>query len=322
MNIRLFYVGPPEDLPNIVIKARIMAAFNVYADKPCVIEKYEDFRQLLSPLSSALQGSGLVVILPGKSLYETVKRSLISAMHLKCELSLDVIDALPAGMSAVEKELHAMFPLQSKIFYTKNGAYAPFACRSGKQNLVFCPAVNGYVKILETAVTDWLNRMIARPADDAEPYIKMFRLAAASLIRRNLTVAAAATKTVDFIRAPAQISGHLADCIKFSDQEVPTCDCEPQDHTARAAAQAAAACNSVLGMAMSNIFILKKNGYQQYVVYIAVSCDQEVTVSRVYSGDDEVTDFLKKAACEIFSLLNCMVDKLFVANESDDFDVF
>ena len=155
-----------------------------------------------------------------------------------------------------------------------------------------------------------------------EPYIMLFRRVASVLSQRNLSVAVAATQTADFVRTPASMGGRNASCFKFSSLPVPPCDCEPQDHTARAASSAASACNTVLGVAMSNIFLLKRNGSEQYVVYIAVAHDTNVTVSRVYSGDLPVKDFLKKTACELFSLLSCIVEALYGNAEPDDFEVF
>lgn len=322
MKISLLSVGEAAEQLNIAYRARIQAVFAVFAQEDCPIRVYPDFKQLLQPLSEALAEKQFTVIFAGSDCFESVKQSLIRALHLKCELSLDIIEQLPGDMSAVRKELHGMFPVNAVVFPSADGMYSAFCTRSGGQYLLLCPLCGNYMHILEQDIYRFLARTVSLPSDAAEPYITLFRRVAAALLERNLTVAVADTQTADFIRTPASMGGRSASCFKFSSTPVSPCDCEPQDHIARAASAAAARCNTVLGAAISNIFLLKRGGVEQYVVYIAVSHETNVTVSRVYSGDLPVRDFLKKAACQLFSLLSCIVEALYDNAEPDDFEVF
>lgn len=322
MKISLLSVGDAAEQLNIAVRARIQAVFSVFAEEDCPIGQYADFKQLLRPLSDSLADKQFTVVFAGSDCFESVKQSLIRALHLKCELSLDIIEQLPEDMSAVRKELHGMFPVNAVVFPSSDGMYSAFCSRSGTQYLLLCPLCGNYMHVLENDIYRFLSRTVSLPSDAGEPYIMLFRRVASVLSQRNLSVAVAATQTADFVRTPASMGGRNASCFKFSSLPVPPCDCEPQDHTARAASSAASACNTVLGVAMSNIFLLKRNGSEQYVVYIAVAHDTNVTVSRVYSGDLPVKDFLKKTACELFSLLSCIVEALYGNAEPDDFEVF
>lgn len=322
MKIRLLSVGEQALHLNIALCARICAAFSPFSQTLCSIEHYDGFKQLLLPLSKALAANELTVVFAGEDCYNVVKRSLLRALHLRCELSLDIIEKLPKEMSAVDKELQGMFPVQSQIFPSSNGLYSAFCCRSGAQYLLVCSLAGNYMSVIENEISAYLARTIARPSTDAEDYVRMFRGVAQELCDRNLTVAVASTETANFIKSPAVVSGRLADSFKFSPHAVPSCKGEPQDHIARAAVDAASVCNTLLGIAISNIFILKRHETQQYVVYIAVSHENSVTISRVYSGSQEIKPFLKRAVCELFSLLSCVVEKLYDAVEEDDFDVF
>ena len=322
MEIHLLSVGEQALQLNIALRARICAVFSRFTQKPCSMEPYPDFKKLLIPLSKALAAGQMTVIFAGEDCFNEVKRSLLRALHLRCELSLDIIEKLPQQMSAVEKELQGMFPVNAEIFPSADGLYSAFCSCSGAQTLLFCSLIGNYMKVLEEDIADYISRHFALPSSDAEGYVKMFRGAAQELYERNLTAAVACTQTADFIRSPAAISGRLAQSFKFAQTAVPACIGEPQDHIARAAADAAAECNTLLGIAMSNIFLSKRHDRQQYVVYIAVSHENSVTVSRVYSGSLEIKPFLKKAACELFSLLSCVIESQYDKTEIDDFDVF
>lgn len=323
VKIRLLSAGNAPDKLNIALRARLTAVFGPYSDSPCEIAHFSDYGALLSALAVSLDRNELTVVFVGASEGDEIKRSLLRSLHVKCELNLDVLERLPSELSAVEKEMHAMFPVDSEVFPTKDGRYSAFCCRAGENRLLFFPLYADFIRLAERQIACLLPRILTVPSDAGEPYIRLFRSVAKALYDRNVTVAVADTPTADFVKRPAALSGRIAHSFKFATESAVRRDDEtPHEHTAAAAVAAATACNTPLGLAMSNIYVLRKNGIEQYVVYIAASINNRANVSRVYAEGEPVREFLKRAACELFSLLLCSVDGLGEATEDDGFDVF
>lgn len=322
MNIRLMSCSNEAEEPNIAVRAKLMTFFSLYSDKCCTVKKYDSFAQLLPALADSLKSNQLSVIFTGVSDYAEIKNNLIKALHLKSEISVDILEKLPPDMSAVDKELHSTFPLNSVFFPTDNGTYCPFCCRSGKQYILFCPMVGNYIENIENNVAPFLSKIAISPTSEYEPYVKMFKDSAELLSKRSITAAVAKTNTAELIRFPAAIAGKAANSFKFSDIDIPSCDGDPQKYIADVAVRAAQSCNTLIGLAVSNIFSAKKHGAIRRVVYIAVSYENKVNISRVYSDSEDVTHFLKKAVCELFALLSCTVEKLASASGSDEFELF
>lgn len=322
MKVRLLSYAEESEQPNIVVKSRITSVFSVYSDKSCIIEKTTSVNDLLSKLGASLKDNELSVIFAGLSVYSSAKNTLIKALHLKSEISIDILDKLPEDMSAVDKELHSTFPCNSVVFSGADGSYSPFCCRSGKQYILFCPLSEKCLFLIENNISSYLAKICSRPSSDCEQYVKLFRDAADLLYSGSLTCAVANTSTCEVIRSIIGLGGKSAKTFKFSEEKVAPCRCEPQDHIAREAVKAANECNAVFGIAISNIFILKKHDTKQRIVYIAVYDNNNVNVSRIYSDSDDVNVFLKKACCQLFGMLAYSVTELLPVGRNDDFDLF
>lgn len=322
MRIRLLSVGISSDELNIALRARLTAVFGAYSELPCKINYFADFHSLLPVLSDSLEENELTVLFVSPSVCEEVKRSLLRALHLKCQLDSGILGRLSKALTAVEREMHAMFPENSRIFPTEDGRYSSFFCRVGENRLLFFPLYEDFIYTAEKRIFSALARIAPIPEKE-EPYLWLFHSVAKALYDRNLTVAVAGTSTAKYIQAAAIHTGQMGKCFKFCEKE-PVADEKqvPHDRAAAAAAQAAVACNTLLGISMSNIFVLKKNGAEQYVIYIAVSVNNRANISRVYARGEDIETFLKRASSELLSLLLCSVDGLNEASEDDGFDVF
>ncbi|MBR1811928.1 MAG: hypothetical protein IJ766_09855 [Clostridia bacterium] len=322
MHIRLFSCGAESDLFNIAVKAKTAAVFGSFSDGPCVIESYRDLHAMLPAFAASLNSSDLTVLFAGTDVFYESKQKLFQILHLKCEISVDVLELLSDSLSAVEKEIYSLFPVNAVIFPSADGVHSAFSCRAGKHHFLLCPIAPGFLTLVEHDVMQWLTVRAPLTADRGDPCQKLCRDASDVLYQRHLSVGIADTATSGFIETPVIALGAHGGCFKFSQEKAGQTKGSPQDFTAQLAGNAAWACNTELGIAMSNVYKLQKRGKEQHVVYISVSYDNIVTVSRVYSGDMEMAAFLKKAAGELFSLLVCTVTEYFIKSEIDDFDVF
>ncbi|MBR5428434.1 MAG: hypothetical protein IK118_08800 [Clostridia bacterium] len=323
MRIRVFYCGEPENAPNIVERASVAAVFAAFCESRCVVEPFDGIDALMPVLLQSLKDEDVSAVYVAPELYLDLKQTVYETLELRTNLSGDILDLLPETLCEEEKHRYALFASATVMFPSEDGVNTAFCTATGSGNFMLIPVTKECVAVTESRIADWFARKtVVAPSPD-EPHVKLCRDAAGALYERHLTMGCANTAAVEYLRNPVLACGEkYAACFKFIDVKSEDRSLSPRELTAFLASRAAWEENTAFGCAMSSVYKIEKEGLVQYLVYISVSVDNEVSLSRVASRGEELSVFLKRAAKELFSLIVCAVTDQPAKPENVDFDVF
>ncbi|MBQ6019142.1 MAG: hypothetical protein IJL26_03085 [Clostridia bacterium] len=323
MRIRVFYCGRPENAMNIVERSSVSVVYASFCETRCVVEPFDGIEALTPVLLRSLREDEVSAVYVSPELYLDLKLSVYETLELSTDVSRDILALLPPSLPEEEKRRYALFASATVMFPSEDGVNTAFCTATGSGNFMLIPISPECVALTESRIADWFARKAVIAPTPDEPQVKLCRDAAGALFERHLTVGCANTATTEYLRNPTIACGEkYAACFKFVDVKPDEQDLKPRELTASYASRAAWEENTALGCAMSNVYKIEKDGAVQYLVYIAVSVDNDAAVSRVVSRGEEMAAFLKRAAKELFSLIVCTVTDQPGKPENVDFEVF
>lgn len=264
-------------------------------DESIAFSFYDDPANLVKSLRAAFASSAFVMVCADPGYFLRFKGDIFKVMNLKTEISESIesaIEILAPDTPSDIRNAHAEVARGAKVFLTDDGLFSSFALESGQDRLIIGPCdLYRLEASLELGLSDYIIKSESTlPSFDFAPLNSL-------IWAQGLKIAVANSKNSNFLRLRFKEAKTSELSFSYLDLENINDKSEPKLLTANQAKSVRELNNSDIGLAISDIYISKKDISRSYA-FVALASADGAKVVKVHSKPGESPRLLVRAAVD------------------------
>ncbi len=301
MNIKLFSLAKGEPALFANDKKLISDCANIFTSEQVKFSNFVSPKRMFLAVSQALRSADCIIIGVQSQLYNSIKKTLCSALEIETEqkeyIYSELVTLFEKGrISDAALINNSTFPVKANIFATNDMLCCGYAISSGSQSIVVLP-----LDSIRTSdvVFGSLYKYLSQEAqiEQAAELAKIRRFRATerlvSLLNKSKTsLAVANLNGVDLIRESVDFVSENNTAFRFGNDIETRSPMQPvKDYMALSAQNTRVETKSDYAIGVSSVFA-ESNNEDNMFIYIAVADKNETVVTKIFATDEENSDEL------------------------------
>lgn len=316
MKTRIFILGANETQTDQAFDAVLKRTFAPVLTGEGAVEYFGSVKEATASVGKAFADSDTVMFFVALHRYGDWKDVLCKAFGIPCVVQETLLLGAQNSAPGLEETdlnfsvCHAGVPENADVFTLADSLYAGFAAKRGKQTVFILPWERERTGVLLTnQVIPYINEKFGQQltADPIQFYsVESLKEA---VLRRNIKIAVAGTKTESLFRRFVSVSPELSDRILTVNKVANRGNTPPGEYMVNLSITAAEFLGVPYGVSMSSAYYTGDDPAAPKTVYLAVTNDEETTLRKLTSFYGESTaDFLFRCCRELCALLAQIID--------------
>ncbi|MBR6479017.1 MAG: hypothetical protein IKT04_00745 [Clostridia bacterium] len=337
MVLSLFSLGAEMTHPVRDAQIAIENAFKQVLDEQYSFKNFSNEKTFVDELSNAVANDSIIVAATEPAYYKAFKKFVCNAFLLKCKPAKQITSLIEFVHPELSDEFiaeQAEIPANATPLLTQDGLYSGFGIKAKKQLLIVLPLDDKRIDyVINNSLFQFLRENMDLSVFTADPLEGMTeeesplahqnkrvpgQLYDALLIKqcvkklkaKDLTIALADTKTVDFVGNISATDIDLSDVIFVSEYSAKKEDMSEREYAINLAKGALINSSNDLGGAITKVFALPdENGMQQYFMYVCIADEESTNVAKLTAEPDETPpELIYRAVEELFRMISVWAD--------------